>query len=122
MTASGFDIYGLSNDSPKANTTFKTKQNLPYPLLCDPSRSLIAAIGLKSAKGTQRGIFILDKSGTVLAAEPGGPDGTVQVAKKILGSHSSAPAAPKEKDDAADAAITAGDVADTAEKLDATKA
>lgn len=26
-------MYGLSTDSPKANTTFATKQKLPYPLL-----------------------------------------------------------------------------------------
>ena len=66
-------IYGLSNDSPKANTTFKEKQNLPYPLLCDPERTLIEAIGMKSAKGTQRGVFVTDKNGKILAVEPGGP-------------------------------------------------
>ncbi|KAF2742514.1 putative peroxiredoxin, partial [Sporormia fimetaria CBS 119925] len=86
LTASGFSIYGLSNDSPKANTTFHTKQNLNYPLLCDPERSLINAIGLKGAKGTTRGIFIVDKQGKVLAAESGSPDGTLKVAQDIIGS------------------------------------
>ncbi len=72
LTSTGFSIYGLSSDSPKSNTTFKTKQNLPYTLLCDPSVSLIAAIGLKKApKGTTRGVFVVDKEGKVLAAEAG---------------------------------------------------
>ncbi|CZT13025.1 hypothetical protein WAI453_005905 [Rhynchosporium graminicola] len=84
LTATGFSIYGLSKDSPKANTTFKTKQNLPYPLLCDPSATLIAAIGLKKATGTTRGVFVVDKSGKVLAAEAGGPAATVEVVKKLV--------------------------------------
>jgi len=85
LTSTGLSIYGLSTDSPKANTTFKEKQKLPYPLLCDPSATLIAAIGLKKApKGTTRGVFVVDKSGKVLAAQPGGPDGTVAVVKGIV--------------------------------------
>ncbi|KAM0715649.1 hypothetical protein Q7P37_009147 [Cladosporium fusiforme] len=86
LTATGLAIYGLSTDSPKANTTFKTKQNLPYPLLCDPSASLIKAIGFKKVpKGTQRGVFVVDKEGKVLAVEAGGPAATVEVVKGIVG-------------------------------------
>ncbi|KAF7547267.1 hypothetical protein G7Z17_g7851 [Cylindrodendrum hubeiense] len=78
LTAGGLAIYGLSKDSPKANTTFKDKQKLPYPLLCDAKQTLIAAIGLKKApSGTQRGVFVVDKEGKVLVAEPGSPQGTL---------------------------------------------
>jgi thioredoxin-dependent peroxiredoxin len=78
-------IYGLSTDSPKSNTTFKTKQNLPYPLLCDPGATLIAAIGMKKApKGTTRGVFVIEKSGKVVAAEPGSPAATVETVKKLV--------------------------------------
>jgi len=85
LTAGGLAIYGLSTDSPKANTTFKDKQKLPYPLLCDPAATLIGAIGLKKApKGTTRGVFVVDKAGKVLAAQAGSPDGTVAVVKKIV--------------------------------------
>lgn len=85
LTASGLAIYGLSTDSPKANTTFKTNQKLPYPLLCDPEATLIEAIGLKKEpKGTTRGVFVVDKTGKVLAAEPGSPDGTVDVVRKLV--------------------------------------
>ncbi|KAK2593898.1 thioredoxin peroxidase dot5 [Conoideocrella luteorostrata] len=85
LTADGLAIYGLSADSPKANTTFKEKQKLPYPLLCDPQATLIAAIGLKKQpKGTQRGVFVVDKKGKVLVAEPGGPAATVERVKALV--------------------------------------
>ncbi len=85
LTAGGLAIYGLSTDSPKANTAFKDKQKLRYPLLCDPDATLIQAIGLKKApKGTTRGVFVVDKAGKILAAGPGSPDGTVAVVKKLV--------------------------------------
>jgi len=85
LTATGFAIYGLSRDSPKANSTFQTKQALPYPLLCDPKATLITAIGMKkSPAGTKRGVFVIDKSGKVLAAETGGPGATVDVVQKLV--------------------------------------
>ncbi|KAI1140397.1 AhpC-TSA-domain-containing protein [Hypoxylon sp. FL0543] len=85
LTKGGLAIYGLSSDSPKANTTFKTKQNLPYPLLCDPNATLIDAIGLKKApKGITRGVFAVNKAGKVLIAEPGGPAATVEAVKKLV--------------------------------------
>lgn len=85
LTSTGLSIYGLSADSPKANTTFKTKQNLSYPLLCDSSGTLIGAIGFKKApKGTTRGVFALDKQGKVLLREAGGPDATVDAVQKLV--------------------------------------
>ncbi|KAL5366422.1 thioredoxin-like protein [Aspergillus floccosus] len=85
LTSTGLSIFGLSADSPKANTTFKTKQNLQYPLLCDTSATLIAALGLKkSPKGTVRGVFAVDKKGTVLLLQPGGPDATVAAVQELI--------------------------------------
>lgn len=85
LTSTGLSIYGLSTDSPKANTTFKTKQNLPYPLLCDPKASLIGSIGLKkSPKGTIRGVFVVNKEGKVLLSEPGSPNSTVEAVEKLV--------------------------------------
>jgi len=128
LTATGFSIYGLSKDSPKANTTFKTKQNLPYPLLCDPSATLIQAIGLNKTGGATRGVFVVDKEGKVLASEPGGPAATMEVVKKLVGV-GAVPAAAEEKKPESNGvngatkediiqADTAAQVADTAEKLD----
>ncbi|KAL1872160.1 thioredoxin peroxidase dot5 [Paecilomyces lecythidis] len=85
LTSTGLSIYGLSNDSPKANTTFKTKQNLPYPLLCDQQATLIGAIGFKKApKGTVRGVFVVDKAGKVLISEAGGPQATVDAVRELV--------------------------------------
>jgi peroxiredoxin Q/BCP len=138
LTATGFSIYGLSTDSPKANTNFKEKKELPYALICDPAATLISAIGLKkSPSGTTRGVFVVDKSGKVLAAEPGSPAGTVEVVKKLVGGGVTAAAVPlpaveapkpetangtngvngATKEDVAKAEVAA-QVADTAEKLD----
>ena len=111
---------------------------MQYPLLCDTAGTLISAIGLKKAPaGTTRGVFVIDKSGKVLAAEPGSPAGTVEVVKKLVGGNEVAAAAPlpvadapktkaangvngangATKEDVAQAEVAA-QVADTAEKLD----
>ncbi|KAJ5745536.1 hypothetical protein N7520_010718 [Penicillium odoratum] len=90
LTSTGLSIYGLSADSPKANTTFQTRQNLPYPLLCDPSATLISAVGLKkSPKGITRGVFAVDKKGQVLLRESGGPDATVDFVQALVALKSS---------------------------------
>jgi peroxiredoxin Q/BCP len=146
LTATGFSIFGLSKDSQKSNTNFKEKQKLPYTLLCDPKLSLINAIGLKNGTKTTRGVFVVDKSGKVLAAEAGSPEGTITVVKKLVGGGDLAAAAPdapvepvaetkteeavaangvetngSTKEDVAQADVAA-QVADTAEKLDSNEA
>jgi peroxiredoxin Q/BCP len=125
-----------------ANTTFKEKQKLPYTLLCDPSSTLISAIGLKKAPaGTTRGVFVVDKSGKVLAAEAGSPGGTLETAKKVTGEYGSAvAAAPAAQEPITEPAVngangangatkediaqanTAAEVANTAEKIDSNEA
>ncbi|PYH40515.1 thioredoxin peroxidase DOT5 [Aspergillus saccharolyticus JOP 1030-1] len=85
LTATGLSIYGLSADSPKANTTFKVKQKLPYTLLCNPSYTLIEALGFKKMpKGTKRGVFAINKQGKVLLLQTGGPDATYEAAQQIV--------------------------------------
>ena len=39
----------------------------------------------KPPKSTTRGVFVVNKEGKVLAAEPGGPAATVEVVKKLTG-------------------------------------
>lgn len=85
LSSTGLSIFGLSADSPKANTTFKLKQRLQYPLLCDTSSNLIAALGLKkSPRGTVRGVFAVDKKGNVLLSQAGGPDSTVAAVQQLI--------------------------------------
>ncbi|KAL8695309.1 MAG: hypothetical protein Q9218_000208 [Villophora microphyllina] len=146
LTATGYSIFGLSTDLPKSNTTFKTKQNLPFTLLCDPNAILIDAIGMKKGpKGTTRGVFVVDRFGRIEAVEPGGPAATVEVVRKLVsdagrttsvnaGNSMEAQAVQKNPEDddnnvqdatAASGADSSGnqadvaaEVADTAEKLD----
>jgi peroxiredoxin Q/BCP len=78
---------------------------------------------LKGPKSAKRGVFVVDKTGKVLAAEPGSPDGTVAVVKKIVDGSATADGAvtdgaAKDVEDA-EIAKTAGEVADTAAKVDA---
>jgi peroxiredoxin Q/BCP len=104
LTSTGLSIYGLSTDSPKANTTFKTKQNLTYSLLCNPSATLIGAIGFKKApKGTTRGVFAVDKKGKVLLREAGGPDATVDAVQKLVAQDPAKGDAKEEASDDAEA-------------------
>ncbi len=85
FTAPGLTIFGLSADSPKANTTFKTKQALPYTLLCDPQGVLLRPLGLfKPPKSAKRGVVVLDAGGKVLAAELGGPAATVEAVRRVV--------------------------------------
>ncbi|KAL4899175.1 hypothetical protein BDW74DRAFT_189529 [Aspergillus multicolor] len=85
LTSTGLSIYGLSVDSPKANTNFKTRQNLPYTLLCDTASTLIGAIGFKKLpRGTNRGVFVMDKAGKVLILQAGGPDATVEAVRQLV--------------------------------------
>jgi peroxiredoxin Q/BCP len=63
---------------------FKTKKELPYPLLCDPGHKLIKPLGLEKAAGkTQRGVFAVDKSGKILLLKPGSPASTVNAVKAL---------------------------------------
>lgn len=105
LTSGGLAIYGLSKDAGKANTTFKDKQKLPYPLLCDLGSTLIGAIGLKKTpSGTQRGVFAVDKNGKVLLSEPGGPAATANAVKALVessaGDSTKQPVAEKSGDEA----------------------
>lgn len=100
---------------------------MPYPLLCDPGATLIKAIGFKKApKGTQRGVFVVDKEGKVLAVEAGGPAATVEVVKKLVdsigGGEKDEGVGKAEEKEAEDEKVadTAAEVADVAKGLDGT--
>lgn len=71
----------MSTDSPKANTTFATKQKLPFDLLCDPDAGLTGALGLKKSqgKGTLRGSVVISKDGVVEVWTQAGPAKTLEV-------------------------------------------
>ncbi|KAI0042770.1 AhpC-TSA-domain-containing protein [Auriscalpium vulgare] len=73
---SNFDVYCLSHDTPEDQKKWQIKKELPYPLLSDPGRVLVAALGAKneSGGGTKRGHFVFAKGGKLVERQlPVGP-------------------------------------------------
>ena len=76
LQSAGYDVVGLSPDSPAALAAFRDAQGLSFPLLSDPSADVLTAYGAYGEKslygrtvvGVIRSTFVLDEQGTVLRA------------------------------------------------------
>ncbi|KAF4566456.1 thioredoxin-dependent peroxiredoxin [Pleurotus pulmonarius] len=66
FTSHNYEVYCLSADSPTAQSKWKTKKELPYPLLSDPKRKLITALGAGEGGKTKRSHFIFEKGGKLV--------------------------------------------------------
>ncbi|KAG6828373.1 hypothetical protein H0H92_008215 [Tricholoma furcatifolium] len=66
FTSLDYTVYCLSADSPAAQTKWQTKKELPYPLISDPKRVLISALGAGEGGKTKRSHFIFEKGGKLL--------------------------------------------------------
>ncbi|WVQ71230.1 hypothetical protein IAR50_000755 [Cryptococcus sp. DSM 104548] len=73
IAAYGYEVYGLSKDTPTAQQKWKAKKNLNYHLLSDPKSKLIARLGaFVPPKNTKRSHFIFEKgSAELIDAEIG---------------------------------------------------
>ncbi|KAF8483590.1 thioredoxin-like protein [Russula ochroleuca] len=69
FTEHNFTVYCLSHDKPEAQKKWQLKKEFPYPLLSDPDRVLIAALGAKDAGKTKRAHFIFAKGGKLVKKE-----------------------------------------------------
>ena len=71
MLAEGYQVFGVSKDSIKSHQNFIAKNNLPFPLLSDPSTEMLQAFGAwgekkmcgKTCIGTLRKTFVFDEQG-----------------------------------------------------------
>ncbi|KAG0152524.1 hypothetical protein CROQUDRAFT_649955 [Cronartium quercuum f. sp. fusiforme G11] len=85
----GYQVFGLSMDSPKTQNNWKEKQSLPYNLLCDPKQELIKLLGgSKSATQVQRSHYIIAAGGTILnitspASPTNGPKEALDFIKQL---------------------------------------
>ena len=69
--AQGYEILGVSADSAKRQSNFKTKYGFQYPLLADEDHSVIKAFGVwgpkkfmgKEYDGIHRTTFVIDENG-----------------------------------------------------------
>lgn len=88
FTSVNYEVYCLSADTPAAQTKWQTKasytplsddvlwlelkmtsvlqKELPYPLLSDPKRTLIGALGAADGAKTKRSHFVFSKGGKLL--------------------------------------------------------
>ncbi|KAI0746801.1 thioredoxin-like protein [Daedaleopsis nitida] len=66
FTSSNFDVYCLSADKSAAQSKWQIKKELPYPLLSDPKRVLITALGAGEGGKTKRSHFIFEKGGKLV--------------------------------------------------------
>jgi peroxiredoxin Q/BCP len=71
--AEGYQVYGVSKDSQKSHLNFIAKNELPFPLLSDPSTEMLQAFGAwgekkmcgKTCIGTLRKTFVINEEGVV---------------------------------------------------------
>ena len=88
----GFAVYGLSKDTPKSNAYFRSKNNLPFSLICDTRGCLINALGFtKRPFGILRGVVVIDKEGRILTSVAGSPDATVKAVYGVCGAEAMFP-------------------------------
>jgi peroxiredoxin Q/BCP len=73
LKGSGYSVLGISPDQPDKQKRFRDKENVNFPLLCDPSRQALDAYGAygekqlygKTVIGVIRSTFVIDEAGTV---------------------------------------------------------
>ncbi|WP_395067016.1 thioredoxin-dependent thiol peroxidase [Flavobacterium sp.] len=71
--ANNYELLGVSADNAKAQSNFKNKYDLPFPLLADEDKSVIQAFGIwgpkkfmgKDYDGIHRTTFVIDENGTI---------------------------------------------------------
>ncbi|KAI8580140.1 hypothetical protein K450DRAFT_238350 [Umbelopsis ramanniana AG] len=76
VVADGWKVYGMSYDSPKAQTTWKTKYSLPYELLCDPKGDVLKRLGVTKNQsgnggGVKRSHVVIEKGGRIKSLKIG---------------------------------------------------
>ena len=73
LTAAGYNVVGVSKDSPKSHAGFRSKYDLPFTLLADTGLQMLQEFGAwgekkmygKVTMGTLRRTFIFDEQGVL---------------------------------------------------------
>ena len=79
LQAAGYEVLGLSPDTPEALARFRDEQGLTFPLLSDPSKEVLTAWGAygekslygKTVTGVLRSTFVVDEQGVLTHAAYG---------------------------------------------------
>ncbi|KAF9042954.1 peroxiredoxin Q [Panaeolus papilionaceus] len=92
FTSVNYTVYCLSADSPTAQSKWQTKKELPYPLISDPKRILITALGAGEGGKTKRSHFIFEKGGKLVGKKlPVSPADSPKLALEFVKSTQTAP-------------------------------
>jgi len=73
LQAAGYQVVGISPDSPEKLAAFRERDGLTFPLVSDPDRSVLAAYGAYGEKknygrtvvGVIRSTFVIDEEGRI---------------------------------------------------------
>ena len=73
ISGAGYELIGISKDSEKSHTNFRSRYGLPFPLLADTDTTLLQALGAwgekklygKTSLGTLRRTFIFSEDGVL---------------------------------------------------------
>ena len=73
LQAAGYEVLGISPDPPAKLARFRNEEDLTFPLLSDPQRSVLEAYGVygekqlygKTVTGVIRSTFVVDEEGTI---------------------------------------------------------
>ena len=76
LQQAGYEVVGISPDTPEKLATFVEKESLTYPLLADPTKEVLTAWGAygekklygKTVTGVIRSTVVLDEDGVVQLA------------------------------------------------------
>ena len=74
LTQAGYNVVGVSKDSPKSHSGFRSKHGLPFTLLADTTTRMLQDFGAwgekkmygKTVLGTLRRTFIFDENGILV--------------------------------------------------------
>jgi thioredoxin-dependent peroxiredoxin len=77
LAAAGYAVLGISPDKPDKQRRFRDEEHVTFPLLCDPSRSVLEAYGAygekqrygKTVIGVIRSTFVIDEQGRIEQAQ-----------------------------------------------------
>jgi peroxiredoxin Q/BCP len=78
INSTGAHLFGVSIDSEKSHEKFISKFDLPFPLLSDHEKAIVADYGVwveksmygKKYMGTERTTFVIDAEGMIVAIFP----------------------------------------------------
>jgi peroxiredoxin Q/BCP len=86
LSGVGYEVFGLSADTPSDQAAWKAAQGYKFPLLSDPSHEALKSLGVSDGTEITRSHFLIEKGGVVKDAKIGVRSGdSVPEALKALG-------------------------------------